>query len=530
MSEHVVIGDLTRRDLMRRAGAAGAAIGLVSPLSGCFGGDDDDSQSAASGGTGPIQKGGRLRIGFVGNGTSESLFPITTVAIIDVARAENLFDNLVKLKPDNTLSMELAESFEPNKTAGEWTIRLRDGVTWHDGAPLTADDLIYTLQQVADPKLGSSQSLVTSFIDIPKLRKMDARTVRVPMVRPNSELPQFFVTFQVVKKGAKKGGKPVGTGPFVFESFTAGRQSVFKKNPNYWQSGKPYVDELVCVSIPDQTARLNALLGGQVDAIEGLSYAQAKAQANSQQVRVLQAKGPNDVPIYMATTLDPFRDVRVRQAMRLIADRPKLVQSAQVGFGDVANDIFGKGLPEYADDLPQREQDIDKAKSLLKAAGQEGLTVTLYSSTVAQGMLESATLFAADAKKAGVKIKVENQPAGSYFGPDYLKQNFAQSLWFSESIVSHMARSIAPGAPFNETHWDNDNWTKVWNDALRTTDDAKRHDLIHELQRIQYEEGGYIEWGTFPLLDGVSTRVRGAVPNSAQPLGNYNFRDWSLSS
>lgn len=526
MTDQVVRGNVTRRELMRQAGAAGAVLGFAVPLSGCLG----DDKGGASEASGPIRKGGRLRIGFVGNGTSESLFPITTVAIIDVARCENLFDNLVKLKPDNTLSMELAETFDPNKTADEWTIRMRDGVTWHDGSPLTADDLIYTLQQVADPKLGSSQSLVTSFIDIPRMRKLDARTVRLNMKQPNSELPQFFVTFQVVKKGAMQGDKPVGTGPFIFESFTPGRQSVFKKNPNYWQSGKPYVDELVCVSIPDQTARLNALLGGQVDAIEGLSYAQAKAQANSKQVRVMQADGPNDVPIYMATNLEPFRDVRVRQAMRLIADRPALVESAQVGFGEVANDIFGKGLPGYADDLSQREQDIDEAKSLLKAAGQEGLEVTLYSSTVAQGLLESATLFASQAKKAGVTINVENQPAASYFGPDYLKQNFAQSLWFSESIVSHMARSVAPGAPFNETHWDNDKWTSIWNEALKTTEEAKRGELVHELQRIQYEEGGYIEWGIFPLLDGVSTRVRGAVPNSAQPLGNYNFRDWSFSS
>jgi len=519
--------DLTRRELLHRAGAAGAMIGLVGPLSACGGGGSGSAGTPASG---TIRRGGSLRVGFVGNGTSETLFPVKTVAIVDVARAENLFDNLVKLKPDNTLSMELAESFEPNASADEWTVRLRRGVEWHDGSPLKADDLIYTLRQVADPKNGSSASLITSFIDMKRIHSLDARTVRLPLVRPNSELPQFFVTFQVIKQGAKSSGRPIGTGPFTYESFTPGRQSIFKRNPNYWQSGQPYVDELVCISLPDQTARLNALLGGQVDAMEGLSYAQAKAQQGSKQVRVLQAKGPNDVPIYMATTLEPFRDVRVRQAMRLIADRPALVQTAQLGFGDLGNDVFGRGLPHYASELPERHQDIEQAQSLLKAAGREGLNITLYSSTAAQGMLESATLFAAQAKKAGVTVKVSNVPAGNYFGPDYLKQNFAQSLWFSESIVSHMARSIAPGAPFNETHWDDAKWTSLWNQALRTINAGKKDELIHELQRIQYEQGGYLEWGTFPLLDGVASHVQGAVPNSAQPLGNYNFRDWWLSS
>jgi peptide/nickel transport system substrate-binding protein len=207
-----------------------------------------------------------------------------------------------------------------------------------------------------------------------------------------------------------------------------------------------------------------------------------------------------------------------------------LVESAQGGYGGIANDIFGKGLQYYDTALPQREQDIAQAKALLKAAGQDGLTITLYSSTVAQGMLESATVFANQAQQAGVKVNVSNGPAGSYFGPDYLKQNFAQSLWYTESVISHMARSVAPGAPFNETHWDNPQWTAIWNQTLKTTDSAKKGELVHELQNILYDSGGYIEWGTFPLLDGLSTKVKGAVPNSAQPLGNFNFRDWWLST
>lgn len=520
--------ELTRRDLLRRAGAAGALTALAGPLSACGGGGGGPASTRPGGG--PVRRGGQLKIGFVGNGTSETLDPVKTVAIIDVARTENLFDNLVKLNPDNSLSHQLAEVFEPNATASEWTVRLRQGVTWHDGSSLVAEDLMYTLRQFADPKNASGQSLATAFIDIPHMRKMDARTVRLPLLSANSELPQFFVTSQVIKNGETNFARPIGTGPFMFESFTPGRQSVFKRNPNYWHAGKPHVDELICISIPDQTARLNALLGGQVDAMESVSNAQAKAQGNSSQIRILRANGPNEVPIYMATTLEPFRDVRVRQAMRLIADRPALVQSAQLGFGDVANDIFGKGLQYYDTSLPQRHQDIEQAKSLLKAAGKEGLAITLHSSTVAQGMLESATIFASQAQKAGVTINISNDPASSYFGPDYLKQNFAQSLWFNESIVSHMGRSVAPKAPYNETHWSNAKWTSLWNQALRTTDTAKKTDLVYELQTILYNEGGYLEWGEFPLLDGLSTRVQGAVPNAAQPLSNYNFRDWWLSS
>ena len=123
------------------------------------------------------------------------------------------------------------------------------------------------------------------------------------------------------------------------------------------------------------------------------------------------------VPIYMAVDLDPFQDVRVRQAMRLIADRPALVEAAQAGFGVVGNDVFGYRQPDYNTDLPQRTQDIEQAKSLLKAAGKSDLRVTLYSSTVAPGMLESATAFAQQAKAAGVTVKVNNGPTCELLRP-----------------------------------------------------------------------------------------------------------------
>jgi len=295
------------------------------------------------------------------------------------------------------------------------------------------------------------------------MKALDSHTVLIPLHSANADLPNFLQQIYVVKNGETKYSHPIGTGPFKFVSFTPGQRSVFVRNPHYWQTGKPYLDELKFVSIPDQTARLNALLGGQIDAMESLDYAQARQYENSSRLKLLRANGANYVPIYMATTLEPFTDVRVRQAMRLIANRPQLIQEAQLGNGQIGNDLFGQGHPGFDTSLPQREQDIGQAKSLLKAAGKSGLTVTLYSSTVAAGMLESATVFASEASKAGVTVKVQNVPASTYFGPDYLKQNFAQSLWFAyDSVLSQMARSVAPHAPFNETHWNDAAWTKLW--------------------------------------------------------------------
>src|SRR5207244_11536309 len=136
--------------------------------------------------------------------------------------------------------------------------------------------------------------------------------------------------------------------------------------------------------------------------------ARAKDQQNEVQTRALVDNGPQIVPLTMSADLKPFNDVRVRQAFRLMADRPALIEGAQFGYGQNVNDLAGKGLKWYASDLPQRHQDIDKAKFLLKQAGAETVNVTLYSSTAIAGMLESATIFAQQAKKAGVTVNVNN--------------------------------------------------------------------------------------------------------------------------
>src|SRR5207247_4414682 len=136
-----------------------------------------------------------------------------------------------------------------------------------------------------------------------------------------------------------------------------------------------------------------------------------KAHAAAGDMQVLVAKSPQAMMFYMDTTKPPFTDNRVRLAIKLIADRQALIGSALSGYGALGNDIFGKGLPFYDNALPQRHQDITKAKALLKAAGQEHLTVTLLTSEIFPGFVEAATLLAAQAKEAGVKINLKQEAA-----------------------------------------------------------------------------------------------------------------------
>jgi peptide/nickel transport system substrate-binding protein len=512
---------ITRDQLLRGALGVGASVALGGTLAGCGG----SGSSASSAVGGQPRHGGKLRIAYIGGGTSETLDPNAPVADIDDTRTVNLFDGLVRLDPHLNLKYLLAESFESNTAGDEWTVRLRKGVTFHDGSPLTVDDVLYTLQRIANPKNALNGQSGVFWIDFPRVKKLDPLTLRLPLTQTNQLFPYFLTDsyWAIVKTGTTKFTHPIGTGPFEFVKWTPGQYSLFKRNKHYWDHGKPYLDELELLSIPDPTARFNALQGGQVDGIESLSYSQANNLKQSKQSTVLEATGSSMVPIYMAVDLFPFQDVRVRQAMRLIADRPQLVQEAQSGYGTIGNDIFGKGLPHYDSSIPQRTQDLEKAKFLLKAAGHEGLKITLYTSTVATGMLESATVFAHQAAGAGVTVHIDNMPANIYFGPVYLKQNFAQSEWFTESIVTHWAKSLVKGAPFNETHWHDPQFQSLYNQLLAEHDPGKQQDLFNALENILWDRGGYLIWGFYPLLDGLANNVRGIPPAPVGPLGGSQF-------
>jgi peptide/nickel transport system substrate-binding protein len=516
----------------RRLLTAGVTLSGAAVLAACSTNSSSTAPAAAGSGTsGAPKHGGTLTAGMSTGGPSDTLDPNAAVSTVDAARADNLFDHLTTLTIDGTTQLELAESFEPNSDATLWTIKLRKGVVWHDGSPFTADDVIYTLRRIGAPKSTLAGVSTVAVMDLPSLKKVDPYTLQIPLTVPIADLaPSFSIFYMaIVKDGTTSFTHPVGTGPFMFQSWKAGESSTFVRNPHYWLDSMPYVDKLVLTSITDDTARLNALLGGQVNCIELLSFAQAKAMKASGQIQLLIPKPANIVPMTMAVDTPPFNDVRVRQAFRLIAGRPQLVQTAQDGFGGVGNDLFGKGFPYYNYKLSQRVQDIGQAKSLLKKAGQEKLSVTLNSSSVAPGMLESATAFAAQAQAAGVTVTIKNIPAGDYYGSGYLKYGFGQSQWNADTIPQWMEQAVVKGAPYNETHWDIPSFNTLFNQARGELNPAKRAAMFDELQSILWTSGGYIIWGLVPFIDGLAKNVRGATPNPAQDLSNYMFRQYWLA-
>lgn len=503
---------LTRQDLVRRGAAGAGGLLLAGSLAGVA--------EAAIGATPKPKRGGTFRFGAAGGSAKDYIDGQSIISEPDIARQQAGWETLMVYDSNYKLAFDgLAEEITPNKRGDVWTIRVRDGIEFHNGKTLNADDVRYSLQRFMNKKLGLGGVTFLASMDPARMKKLDRRTLRCTLKQRDGTLLDSFAQYTggIVPAGYSPGvvGKAnpnVGTGPYKLQSFTPGRQSVHVRHPNYWRTGQPYFDRVVVIDFPEETARMNALLGGQVDAATSVPAAQVGVINGHAGTKVLQTPSGIWTPIMMRVDQAPFNDVRVRQAMRLIVNRPQMVAQALAGFGRVGNDLYAPLDEAYNSSLPQRRQDIEKAKSLLKSAGQEGLTAELVTAAGTNGMVECAQVFAQQAKAAGVTINVKVVDTGTLWGDEYLKWVFSTDFWNTRNYMPQVASGSLPTSPYNQTHWPdaaNQRFVSLYNQAKATPDRKKRIELMHEMQKLEYEAGGNIIWGFQTALDAYSTKVKG---------------------
>jgi len=512
---------ITRRELLIGAGVLAGGLSVAGFLAAC-----GPSNSGSNNTSGTPKRGGNFRVGITGGGSKDIIDGQSILAAPDTARKVATFETLLTYDQNYNLTNDgLAEEVTQDK-GDQWTIRLKQGIEFNNGKTLTADDVVYSLQRILMPSLGlNGRSGLAASLDASGIEKVDDRTVRLHLkqidVTIDAQLGQYYNG--IVPVGYERYPAPqVGTGPFKLESFTPGQQSTHVRNPNYWRSGQPYFDQVTVIDFPDPTAQINALLAGQLDAIIGVPFAQISTVQAHKDLAILESKTGSWLPMCMAVDMPPFTDVRVRQAFRLIADRPAIVAQALSGHGVIGNDLYSPFDPDFASDLPQRHQDIDQAKSLLKAAGQDGLTMDFHTTNNDAGMVDEAIVFAQQAKLAGVTLNVKNDP--NYYGDQYLKLAFSVDNWNTRNYLPQVAFGSLATSPFNATHWPpkGSNFASLYQQAVSEPDKAKRHDIVHAMQVIEYNEGGNLIAFFRNFVDAYSTKVSGLVPSKGTvPLDTY---------
>jgi peptide/nickel transport system substrate-binding protein len=534
--EEVRAGRMTRLQFMRRAAIAGVSSSAVGAILAACGGTSGSATKTS--GTQTAAAGTPKR-----GGTATIALPPPT-AEVDPVLMDNIGANLtvpiaaeylVFPDPNYILRPVLAVSWKAIK-ADVWEFKLRPNVKFQDGTLMTAADVKATMDRLADPKVNSPA--LTNFQGV--LSKggtevVDDHTVRFNLDSPYADFPVTLSAFNyntvILPKNYKvgdfaKGG--VGTGPYILKSQVPKQSASFVRNPSYWAPGLPYLDAVKVQYFADTASAVTALQAGQADLYPNTPYQGSQALYANSSITVLQDPSSEYRAVHMRVDRPPFNDVRVRQALALSIDRPALIQTLFNGRGTVGNDHgFAPVFPvsaEVIQQVPQRTQDIAKAKSLLAAAGHgSGISATL---TIEDYLEEPdyGIALAQQAKAAGFNITPHPEPQATYYGSPssgqpWLTVPFGLTGWGERgSPVQLITPAYTAKGVWNSAHWKNAEFTNLIKQLAGELDEQKAKQLAVQAAKVQNDQVPVLISYWIKQQRAIRTNVHGIAPGPVSHL------------
>lgn len=457
------------------------------------------------------KSGGRFRVGVSGGQATDSLDPATYDGAMMYHISYAAYNHLMEISNEGELIPELAESIEPSADAKTWTIKLRDGVTFHDGKSLTSEDVIFSLQH----HLGEdSKSKAKSSLDqIEAFAKDGDHIVILSLKNGNADFPYVLTDYRVPILPSK-GGKlyfesGVGTGAYIMKEFEPGIRALLTKNPNYWKPGRGHFEEVELISVTDTTARQNAILSDDIDVAEKISPQTAGLFSRAQGVKILEVKGALHQTFPMQTNVAPFDNRDLRLAIKYAIDREELVQKILRGHGTVGNDHPISAVYEFHADIPQRVRDLDKAKFHAKKSGIGNQQIILSAADIAfPGAVDAAILMQSHLAEAGLNLNVVKEPNDGYWSNVWGKKPFVASFWRGRPTADWMLTAVySSGAPYNETNWESERFNSLLLEARVELDKAKRAEMYAEMQQLIRDDGGALIPTFGNYLEGLRENV-----------------------
>ena len=509
----------TRRQVMGWLMAAGATVTAAGSI----------VSSATSALAATPNKGGRIKFASDLHGPSDTLDPGLNTSTIDYSRGRAHYNSLCQINDDLSTRPELAEEYDSNADNSEWTFKLRKDVKFHDGTPMTADDVIYSMSRhYGENSTSTAKTLVA---DVTEWKKVDNYTVKAILTGPNSDLPVILGTpqFKIIKDGTTDFQNPVGTGPFTLKEYQPGVRSLHVRNDDYWREGAN-VDELEITAITDKVARTSAFLSGDIDLMQALDPKAIKTVEGTDGVGVWSVPSGAYFGICAMTNGSPGNNPDFVRALQYIQRREKIVKSILKGQGTVGNDhpiniAYGA---DHCADLPQREHDLDKAKFYLKKSGITSAELNV--AEVAPGMTDICLLAQREAQKIGLDLQIKKVPNDGYWGAVWMKTPLNVVTWNMRPSANSMINlAFAPDAPWNDTLWESDRLGKLLLESRAVTDPAKRAEMYCEMQHIisvgsdENPPSGMIIPAHRNYVDGKSDLVEGI---GRMPLGSLGGYEW----
>jgi peptide/nickel transport system substrate-binding protein len=542
IANHVIdeyaAGRLSRRDFLVRGSVVGISIPVLGAVVAACGSSSPSKSSSSSAGA----AGATIKVGII--------VPTAAINPVTVADQGGL-DMLAQTGEYLCLSTQtlglkpvLATSWTPNSTADVWTFKIRQGVKFHDGSPLTADDVVYTYQLQTDPKNTSNALSNFGGVLTPSgVQKVDDFTVAFHLAAPNGNFPYLTSSDNYNMIIIPKGYNPanwqssfVGTGPFVLKSYTAKVGASFTRNESYWgPKALPAATEFTFYA--DQTPEILALSSGTIDVVGQFAVSGGEQLlASGAPYNVIRLRSSAHRELSMRCDQAPFTDPRVRQAIALTLDRPAIVQALFKGYADIGNDSpFAPVFPSTNTSVPQRTQDLAKAKALLSAAGHpNGFTTHLTTEQLLE-IPDYAQIVAQSAKAIGVTIGLTVESSAAYYG----KATFGNSDWLDAtmSLVDYGHRSVPNvflGAPletinattgtgsWNAAHFNNPQYDTLVGQYVATADLSTQRTIAGQIETLLLDQTPVIFGYFYNYLTATAKNTTGAYPTAIGHIFLYN--------
>jgi peptide/nickel transport system substrate-binding protein len=345
-----------------------------------------------------------------------------------------------------------------------------------------------------------SKSAAKSLLEPVAAVKADGpETVVFELKGGNADFPYIASDYHIPIMPKADGGvdwqSGIRTGPYMLEKFEPGVKASFKKNPNYFKTGKAWFDGVEFYAIIDVTARTNALMTGEIHYMDRCDLKTLDLLKQNPNIVIYEAVGYGHLIYVMNVTKPPFDNVDVRTALKHSLNRDEIVQKVFLGHGIVGNDNpIAPNVKFAIDPQPKHVYDPDKVKSLLKKAGAENTQFDLSVADAAfTGAVDSALLWQQHAKAAGLNLNVVSEPNDGYWDNVWLKKNFVASYWSGRPTCDWMfTTAYAADAAWNDTFWKHPRFNELLVQARSETDETKRAAMYAEMQQLLHDDGGLI--------------------------------------
>ena len=510
---------LARRDVLQALLAAGMVAGA-----GTVAGVQPNSQGNTFSDT--PKRGGRIRVASVSSSTADTLDPAKGALSTDYTRLYMVYSGLTQFDSTLTAQPALAEEIHDSGRI-LWTFKLRKGLHFHDGKPLTPADVVYSLLRHKNPAIASKVKTIAE--QFQQVRASGPNEVQIQLTGANADLPAILATshFLIVQDGTTDFRTAVGTGPYRCKEFNPGVRTVAVRNPNYWKPGKPYLDEIELVGIADESSRVNALLSGDVQLVNAVDPRSIRRVTASPDHAVQETKSGLYTDLIMRQDVSPTGHPDFVLAMKYLLDRELTRKALFRGYATLANDQpVHPGNRYYLADLPQRPYDPERAKFLLNKAGLIGTRLVVYASPAAEGSVDMASLLQESAASIGLNLAVNRVPADGYWSNHWMKHPLGfgntnprptADLLFSTYFKSD--------APWNEAGWKSGQFDQLLLAARGEQDEVKRKQMYADMQVLVHEKGGIGIPVFISLIDGYEKRLRGYGSIPIGGLMGYQFAD-----